>query len=233
MAFILYVFPPSPRAFKVLAVANYLCLEYEARLVHLFRGDQNAPEFAAMNPNRRMPVLWDDGYALWESNAILQYLAARRPEFALGPRGIREQAEVNRWQFWEVAHWEPALGTLIFEHLKKPALTGEKPDTAAIQRGEEAFHLVANTLNRHLLERSFIACGRLTIADFSLSSFLNAAGAAKYPMARYPEIRRWYESLTMLPVWTQTLQQTQNIMHCAGYGDPAGSSRAPSADRPT
>jgi glutathione S-transferase len=71
----LYVFPPSPRAMKVIALAEHLQLEHEVRLVDLTKGDQMKPEFTALNPNQRMPVLEDDGFVLWESNAILQYLA--------------------------------------------------------------------------------------------------------------------------------------------------------------
>jgi glutathione S-transferase len=183
--------------------------------VHLFRGEQNVPAFVALNANRRMPVLCDDEYVLWESNAILQYLAAKRPAFGVGPHDIREQAEVNRWQFWEVAHWEPALGMLIHEHLKKPLLTGEGPNPAAVKRGEDAFHTCAEVLNTHLRARAFLACDRLTVADFSLASYLIAAAPAKYPLAPYEEIRRWYEALATLPVWKQTLRQTQQMMTVA------------------
>ncbi len=79
----LYVFPPSPRATKVIALANHLGLDCELRVVDLFRGDQMKPEFVALNPNRRMPVLEDEGFVLWESNAILHYLASKNPESRL------------------------------------------------------------------------------------------------------------------------------------------------------
>ncbi|TMA80748.1 MAG: glutathione S-transferase family protein, partial [Deltaproteobacteria bacterium] len=65
----LHVFPPSPRATKVLALARHLELEPEIRIVDLFNGGQSTTEFAALNPNKRMPVLEDDGFVLWESNA--------------------------------------------------------------------------------------------------------------------------------------------------------------------
>ena len=73
----LYVFPPSPRAMKVIAVANYLGIDTTLRMVDLVKGGQKAPEYAALNPNMRMPTLKDGDYVLWESGAIAQYLAGK------------------------------------------------------------------------------------------------------------------------------------------------------------
>ena len=74
----LYVFPPSPRAFKVMAIARHLDIEHTLKVVDLRKGEQKSPEYAALNPNMRMPTLKDGDYVLWESNAIAQYLASKR-----------------------------------------------------------------------------------------------------------------------------------------------------------
>src|SRR5262249_47226188 len=104
MAIELYVFPPSPRAFKVLAVANHLGLDYELRFLDLPKGAHKTPQYAALNPNVRMPTLKDGDYALWESNAIGQYLAGKKPDAGLLPRDERARLDVTRWQFWDLAH---------------------------------------------------------------------------------------------------------------------------------
>ena len=62
----IYVMPSSPRAFKVIALKNHLGIECETQFVDLGKGDQLTPEFAAMNPNKKMPMLEDDGFVLWE-----------------------------------------------------------------------------------------------------------------------------------------------------------------------
>ena len=72
-----------------MALANHLGLDCEIRVVNLFKGEQHQPGFAALNPNERMPVLEDDSFVLWESNAILQYLAAKKPGSGLWPIGSR------------------------------------------------------------------------------------------------------------------------------------------------
>ena len=75
----LYIFPTG-RALGVRAAVNYLDLECKIVSIDLGRGDQLTPEYCALNPNHKMPTLEDDGFVLWESNAILFYLAAKRPE---------------------------------------------------------------------------------------------------------------------------------------------------------
>jgi glutathione S-transferase len=74
----LYVFPPSPRSFKVMAIANYLGFDWTPRFVDLAKGDQKTPQYAALNPNMLAPTLKDGDYVLWESNAIGQYMASKR-----------------------------------------------------------------------------------------------------------------------------------------------------------
>lgn len=97
---------PSPRALKVLALKNHLGLDCEVCFVDLVKGEQHRPEFAALNPNERMPVLEDDGYVLWESNRFCTTWLPSSPEAAYGlltqsirPRsydGCRGRAPIGR-----------------------------------------------------------------------------------------------------------------------------------------
>ena len=132
----LHVAPPSPRAFKVLAVARHLELDFELCPVDLLNGAHLQPEFAALNPNKKMPVLEDDGFVLWESNAITQYLASKKPGGGLLPSDPRGRADVSRWQFWESAHWDPACATLIFERLLKKVFGQGDPAPSQVAKGE-------------------------------------------------------------------------------------------------
>ncbi len=70
------------------------------------RGDQLTPEYLALNPNKKMPTLEDEGFVVWESNAILFYMAAKRPHGGLWPSDLRGQADVLRWLAWKGAHWD-------------------------------------------------------------------------------------------------------------------------------
>jgi glutathione S-transferase len=204
----LYVFPPSPRAFKPMVVANHLGIETTLRIVDLVKGDQKAPQYAALNPNMRMPTLKDGDYVLWESSAILQYLAGKKPESGLLPRDERGRLDVTRWQFWDVCHWDPGCAVFIFEHLVKPiVLKSGEPDQAAIAKGAEIFHRAAKVLDDQLRGRKFVTGETLTLADFSIGASMNLADMAHYPIAQYAEIKRWYASLRALPAWQKTLGQ--------------------------
>jgi glutathione S-transferase len=205
----LYVFPPSPRAFKAMAVANHLGIDWTMHIVDLVKGDQKSPEFAALNPNQRMPVLKDGDYVLWESNAIGQYLAGRKPESGLFPGDERRRLDVTRWQFWDVAHWDPACAIFLFEHVAKPLVfKGGDPDSAALAKGAELFHRAAKVLDGHLKGKRFVTGAALTLADFSLGAPLNYAELAHFPLEPYGEIRRWYADLRALPAWQKTVAQS-------------------------
>ncbi len=201
----LYVFPPSPRAFKVIALATHLGLDFEKRMVDLTKGEQRRPEFTALNPNQRMPVLEEDGFVLWESNAILQYLADKKPASGLLPTDTRARADVTRWQCWDLANWDPACAVMIFERLVKKLLQIGEPDLGEIAKGEERFHRAAGILDAHLKGRKYVAGDKLTVADFSIGAPLNLAAPAQLPVSGYAEIRRWHAGLSELPAWRQSI----------------------------
>jgi len=201
----LHVAPPSPRAFKVLAVARYLGLDFELCPVDLLNGAHRRPEFTALNPNQKMPVLEEDGFVLWESNAITQYLAAKRPESGLLPADSRRRADVTRWQFWESAHWDPACATLIFERLLKKVFGQGDPTPSQVQKGEEDVRRFGGVLNGWLAGRPFLSGDSLSLADFSVGAWLNYADRATYPIDELRELRRWYAGLVELPAWRESI----------------------------
>jgi glutathione S-transferase len=208
MSIELYVFPPSPRAFKVMAIANHLGIDTTLRIVDLVKGDQKTPEYAALNPNMRMPTLRDGDYVLWESNAIGQYLASKKPGSRLFPEDERGRVDVTRWQFWDLAHWDPACAVFIFERIVKSVVvkSGE-PDAAAIAKATESFHRAAKVLDGQLKGKKFVTGDALTVADFSLGAPMNLADMAHFPIEPYAEIRRWHGMLRLLPAWQKTLAQ--------------------------
>ena len=202
----LHIFPPSTRALGVVALANHLALDCELRSIDLGRGDQRAPEYVALNPNRKMPTLEDDGFVLWESNAILFYMAAKRPERGLWPSDLRGQADVLRWLAWESAHWDAeSCGMVAFEKNSKLVLGLGAPDPAFIARGGQNFARFAAVLDEQLKGKSWMIGERLTIADFSIGALVPTAVRVGLPIERFREIGRWYQSLSELPAWQDAL----------------------------
>ncbi len=206
----IYGFPLSPRTFKILLAANHLGLDYTLEIVDLTKGEQHAPKIAAISPHHRVPILEDGDYVLWESNAILQYLAAKKPEAGLLPQhDIKAGLDVVRWQFWDSAHWDPACAIFIFEYVVKPLIGAGEPAEAEITRGTALFNRCAGVLEQELGKHRFVAGDQLTIADLTLGSTMVIAEPAHYPLDAYPAIRRWHGELAALPAWQQTLATQQ------------------------
>jgi len=208
MSIELYAFPPSPRAFKVMALANHLGLDWTLRVVDLVKGEQKTPEYAALNPNMRMPTLKDGDYVLWESGPILQYLAGKKPESQLFPADETGRLNVTRWQFWDACHWDPACAIYLFENVVKAViLKSGEPDQAALAKGAELFHRAAKVLDDQLKRAQYVAGDRLTLADFSIGAPLHYAAMARLPLEPYAQITRWYGTVRALPAWQKTLAQ--------------------------
>lgn len=209
MSIEIYAVPPSPRAFKVIAVANHLDIDITIRHLDFFKGEHKTPEYAALNPNMLMPTLKEGDYVLWESNAIIQYLAGKKPRSGLLPSDERGRLDVTRWQFWDLAHWDPAVAILLIEKFVKPKIFGATDiDQAAIARGTEMFHRAASVLDGHLEGRKYVVGDTLTLADFALGAPLNYAGEGCFPLEPYDDIRRWHAGLMALPAWQRTIAES-------------------------
>jgi glutathione S-transferase len=157
----------------------------------------------------RMPTLKDGDYVLWESAAIAQYLASKKPDTGLFPRDERARLDVTRWQCWDLAHWDPARAIFLFENVVKAVvLKSGEPDPAALTKGEELFHRSAKVLDGQLRGKKFVTGETLTIADFCLGAPLNYVDMARLPLDPYAEIKRWHGTLTALPAWQKTLSQS-------------------------
>ena len=209
----LYLFPPSPRVLGIVALKNYLALDCEVQSIDLGRGDQLTPQYLAINPNKKMPTLEDDGFVLWESNAILFYMAAKRPDRGLWPSDLRGQAEVLRWLAWESAHWDAeSWGMVVFEKASKAVLGLGPPDPAFIARGEQNFARFAAVLNDALRGKTWLVGERLTIADFSIAGLVPSAERMALPVEKFPEILRWYKRLAALPAWRDALSARDAAM---------------------
>ncbi len=152
----LYGFPPSPNTWKVRAVAAQLGLRLDLEFVDLTKGQSHTPEYLALNPTGRTPVLVDGDFTLWESTAIMQYLASRTSN-ALWPNDARTRADIMRWQSWQLQHWsKEGCEPLIFERLVKKFLNLGTPDAAVVAKGTESFNREARVLDAHLAKQPYL-----------------------------------------------------------------------------
>src|SRR5262245_52453874 len=201
----LYGFPPSPNTWKVRAVAAQLGIPLELEPVDLTK--RRTPDYLALNPTGRAPTLVDGDFILWESAAIMQYLASRSPN-TLWPSDPRTRADIMRWQSWQLAHFGPdACQPLTFQRLVKKILNLGPPDEAVVAKATEAFHREARVLDAHLAKQSYLVGGALTLADFSVAATMTYAKEAELPVAPYAHLRDWLTRITALPAWRDSAPQ--------------------------
>lgn len=186
------------------AVASYLNLPLDLEFVDLAKGAQRTPAYLALNPTGRTPTLVDGEFKLWESNAILEYIASRKPN-ALWPDDARTRADIARWQLWQVAHFGgEACGPLTFQRLVKKILNIGAPDGAIVAQATEAFNREAAMLDAHLAKQPYVVGDALTLADFAIGATLAYAKEAEMPVAPYGHLRGWLDRFTALPCWRET-----------------------------
>src|SRR5581483_5898936 len=164
-----YQHPMSANSRAATLVALQLKAPVELVFVDLAKGEQRLPAYLKLNPNHRVPVLEDGDFYLWESRAIMQYLADKTPGQTLYPTEIRARADVNRWLFWCGQHFAPSISIFFWENVVKPMIGRGAPDRAELQRGEPLFNEFAAVLDQHLADRKWVSADTLTLADLSIA----------------------------------------------------------------
>ncbi len=186
----LYQFPFSPNCQKVVAIANEVGTPLELATVDLFKGEARSPAMLAKNPNGKLPILEDGDFVLWESNAMLAYIAAKAGRTDLAPTTPRERADVDRWMAWQGAHFAPAIRKVAFERIVKKLAGRGAPDEAMVKLGTEEFAVATSALEASLGSKEYV-CGRLTIADFSLVPYAALTESCGLDFGAYPKASAW------------------------------------------
>ena len=207
----LYQHPMSANARAATMAALQLKAPVELVFVDLHKGDQHLPEFLNMNPNHRVPVLQDGDFYLWESRAIMQYLAEKTPGQTLYPTDLKARADVNRWLFWTAQHFAPAISVFFWENVVKGMIGRGAPDPVELQRGDRLFNEFAAVLDCHLADRKWIAGPDLTLADLSIAAAYACAAPGKAPVAWYANIQKWFMRVQRLEVWQKTELQARAV----------------------
>lgn len=182
----LIAFTITPNNRKVVAFIKHFNLPVDVRQVDFKRQEHKGPEFTALNPMQKVPVLVDGDFVLWESNAILTYLARKFPETNALPTDIQGRADVDRWLHWQSAHLMPMMGGVK---------TGDKT--------EEDLVPLLRVLNGQLEGRDYIT-GSLTVADFAVAAYTLTSNADKFDYTDFPNLAAWRKRMSSLPAFEET-----------------------------
>jgi glutathione S-transferase len=197
----LYSIHNSNNCRRVTATAAHLGVELEIIEPNMGSGELKQADYLAKNPNGKVPTLEDGDFKLWESRAIMQYVASKKPGTSFWPDDAKKRADIARWQFWETAHLSKGTGPFAYEKLFKKIFMKKDPDPAALEAAEKDFHAVAPVLNAHLETRKFLLGDDVTLADFSVGACFSFAEASGLPWDAYPHIKKWWGRLNELPAW--------------------------------
>jgi len=200
----LYQNPMSPPCRRVLAAAYHLNTPIELQTVEFQSSQMQSPEYLKMNPNGAVPLLQDGDFHLWESGAIMQYLAEKKGNTELYPQDVKTRADITRWNFWSAYHFGPAAGTIVWETLVKKMMNAGEPDVNAVKEATEDFHKYAKVLNQQLDGRQFVTGKTVTLADYTIASNLMYAEAARLPWDSYSHIKSWYKRIEGLDAWKKS-----------------------------
>ncbi|XP_053945501.1 glutathione S-transferase 1-1-like [Anastrepha ludens] len=191
-----YYLPGSAPCRSVLLVAKSLGIELNKKLLHLSKGEHLTPEFLKINPQHTIPTLVDNGFALWESRAILVYLAQKYgKDDSLFPKCPKKQALVNQRLYFD-------MGTLYkaFADYYYPQIFAKTPaDPEMYKKIEAAFDL----LNTFLEGNSYVAGDQLTVADLAVLASVSTFDVSGFDISKYPNVAKWYETAKKVPGWEE------------------------------
>lgn len=201
----LYHFPPSPNSRRVQFAAAELGIRFdEDAVVDITKGEHQTPEYLALNPNGLTPTLVDDDFVLWESRAIVQYLATKKPESRLLGVNETERIDATRWQCWDAGHFMPPMFTLVWEKLVKAMLNLGAPDQAAVDQAQSQVNRYLKVLDTSLKGRERLVGKTLTVADITVAATLTYADALALPIADFPNVETWFSSIRQRDAWKAT-----------------------------
>ena len=184
----------SGNCYKIKLLMRFLDIPHDWVHVDILSGGTQSEAFRQMNPNARVPVLQLlDGNFLWESNAILNYLAQ---DTAFLPSDRYHRAQVLQWQFFEQYSHEPYIATAryINKYLGLPA--EREAEYHAKQPGG---HRALAVMEEHLGGHHFFVGGEPTIADICLYAYTHVAGEGGFDLSGYPNIRHWLARIAEHP----------------------------------
>lgn len=199
----LYQHPMSSNSRRVVMTALLIGQPLDLVEVSLMN-EQDRKLLGEINPNNKLPVLEDEGFLLWESQAIMQYLCDKQGGHPAYPADLRQRAEVNRWMFWSAQHWSPNLSYLTYQHFIKGMLGRGEPDPAEVARCTLELERFAPVLDARLAGRAWVAGEQPTLADLSLAAPLMYMEQGKLPLGSYVNIQNWFKRVQEQDFWQKT-----------------------------
>lgn len=188
---------------KSLWAAEELGLAYEAIDAGGAFGVVDTPEYRAMNPNGRVPVIQDDGFVLWESNAIVRYLMARHANdthwYVADPQA---RATADKWMDWTTASFAGPFRTVFWGVLRTPK---DQQDWPAINAAIKECDGLLTMADEALATQPYLSGNEIGMGDIPLGSFIYAWFEMPIERAPQPHLEAWYARLKQRPAYQKAV----------------------------
>jgi glutathione S-transferase len=199
----LYGHPWSSNARRVQMLCEELGIPYVYETVDLMKGAQYSPEFQRLNPNSKVPVIEDDGFVLWESQAIMRYLADKHRAESWYPSDRKKRAVVEQWLDWNQTRLGPEAGKIMFN----THFAGDKRNDEAIENARKWLLKILPVLDGALAKRPWICGDGITLADLAASTNVWYLDHCRHDLLPYPAVVKWYEAVKARPSFSKTAVQ--------------------------
>lgn len=177
---------------KVLWTLGELGLDYRHYEVGSSPGELETPEFLALNPHARIPVIRDSRGVFWESNTIVRYLAAAYGEDSLYQADSAARARAEAWMDWELCKLQPDFIELFWCYYRTPA---RQRDEARIEAAAARLQAHFRQLDRHLQQQPWLGGDKLSVGDIACGVCLYRYFEMGYAVERPEFVLRWYRRL--------------------------------------
>jgi len=157
-------------------------------------GQTDAPEYGKLNPNRLVPVLDDRGFVLWESNAIVRYLAATYGQGTLAPADLQDRARADQWMDWSITTVYPDVIPGLFVQFVR--VTAAERDVARVEATAKRAGASLAILDAQLAGHHFIVGDTLTTADIAVGALLYRYFTMPVARPKLPNVEAYYHRLT-------------------------------------
>lgn len=177
---------------KIMWTVAELGLEYQRHDVGRQFGGLDTPEFLALNPNGLIPTIDDNGTIIWESNAVVRYLAAKYGAGSLWPEDVARRALADQWMDWLVTRIMPPMAPAFLGLIRTPP---EARDSAAIDAAGQSLSDAWQILNAHLAATRYVAGDGLSMADIPLGCACYRYYTLDIAHPEMPHLQAWYALL--------------------------------------
>jgi GST-like protein len=188
---------PTPNGWKISIMLEECALPYELVPVNIGTGEQFKPEFLKISPNNRMPAILDHDppgggapVAVFESGAILQYLAEKTGKFL--PKDLRGRYEALQWLYWQMGGLGPMAGQANHFNVYAPQFNPDEAIAYGQTRYSNEVNRLFGVLNKRLSDREFVA-GDYSIADMAIWPWVVPYKNLRQNLDDFPHLKRWFE----------------------------------------